>query len=90
MGEYWIITNEQQSFQLSNHLYSKQWEKNTPCSTKAIVLLELIEVLYNKGKHIESGLIKVFINNRYNNKRLTEEMIKLNTFAKKQEQKLLK
>jgi len=47
----------------------------------AIVLLELIEVLYNKGKHIESSSINISIDNSYNNQSLNAEILKFNMYT---------
>ena len=54
-----------------------------PCGTEAIVLLKLIEVICNKRKHIESGSIKIFIDNSYNNRSLKAEILKLNMCTQK-------
>ena len=49
---YWIITNLAKISEWENRLYSKLWYYNTPCSREAIILLKLIEILYQKGKHM--------------------------------------
>ena len=46
-----------------------------------ITLLELLEVLARKGKYIMSGLIEVWIDNRYINRKVYRELIKQSLFS---------
>ena len=49
MARYWYITNYQKETKSSNKLYHKKWADNTIVGAESIVLLELIEVLEQKG-----------------------------------------
>ena len=62
---YQIITNLAKTSELENRLYSKLWYYNTLYGGEAIILLKLIEVLHRKGKHINQGVIDIFIDNKY-------------------------
>jgi len=46
-------------------MYYKKWEYNTSYVAEAIVLLELLEVLERKGKHIKEELVIVTFDDRY-------------------------
>jgi len=63
MGDCWIITDEFKRTNLENRLYHKKWENNTPRGTKVAILLELLEVLECKGRHILSRLVMIRFDN---------------------------
>ena len=54
---------------------------NTPYGAEVIILLKLIEVIYNKGKYTESSSIKIFIDNSYNNRSIKAEILKSNMYV---------
>ena len=45
-------------------MYHKNWESNTAIGAETIMLLELMEVLLRKGKHIRHGKIRIGFYNR--------------------------
>ena len=51
-------------FIFENNLYSKQGTSNDPIATKAIILLDFMEVLYHKIKQIQIGSITVAFDNK--------------------------
>ena len=50
--------------------------ENTSKGAEMITLLELIEVIGNKGKHITSGKIKIGFDNRTSYKKITQALLK--------------
>ena len=64
IGGFWIITNNDKRVRTENVLYHKKWEKNTPGMAEVIILLELITVLEKKGRHMQSGGIKIGFDNK--------------------------
>ena len=69
MARCWFIKDQEGSMLLENLVYHKDWRENTSVGAQYITLLELIEVLYKKGKHIECGTVVIAIGNSkaYNN-----------------------
>jgi len=45
-------------------MYHKKWSQNTICSTKVIVLLDLLEVIERKGRNMTYGLITIGFDNK--------------------------
>ena len=64
MGGYWIITNNEKENEIKYRIFSKEWSENSPISTKAIVLLDLVEIAYRKSKHIKNCSIVLYNDNR--------------------------
>ena len=60
---YWCLTNVNQEFESYREIYHKKWENNTNGGTKVAILLELLEVLEHKGRHILSRLVRIGFDN---------------------------
>ena len=56
-----MIWHKENENLLNNHLYHKDWIDNTSGSAKVVVLLELITILEEKGRHMQSGKIIIGI-----------------------------
>jgi hypothetical protein len=59
MAGHWIIADRRKELHLQNTLYHKKWGNNTIVGAETITLLELFEVLWRKGKHINRGKIEI-------------------------------
>ena len=64
IGGYWILVDTERRHIMQNTLYHKRWGENTVKGAEAIVLLELIIVIKNKGRNVESGKITMAVDNR--------------------------
>ena len=42
MGAYWVIMTRKNQTLLSHEMYAKDWSYNTPKTTEAVILLDLI------------------------------------------------
>ena len=65
-----------QSIALENSLFHKEWGSNTIVGAEAITLLELLEVINKKSKHIQHGKINIGIDNRKLRKTIIEKVMK--------------
>jgi len=68
MGGFWIIISFTRSAEIKNKMCSKQWSKNANKGAEAIVLLDLIQIINKKSRHIDSGSIKICTDNQKKHK----------------------
>ena len=59
MGRCLIISDENKSFKKEHVLYHKKWIDNNSGVAEVIVLLQLLEVIEAKGRHINEGEINI-------------------------------
>ena len=64
MGGAWIIKNNEGDELLSNEIYYKEWSNNSNAFAEAITLLELIQVIERKSRHISSRKIVIVLDCR--------------------------
>jgi len=76
MTGYWCIQDGNQNTLTENLLYHKEWMENTAKGAETITLLELIEVLGRKGKHITSRKIQIGFDNRTSYKKIMQALLK--------------
>ena len=76
MTGYWCIKDGNQNTLIENLLYHKEWMDNTSKGAETITLLELIEVIGSKGKHITSRKIQIGFDNRTSYKKITQALSK--------------
>ena len=76
MTGYWCIKDRDKKTLADNLLYHKEWMENTAKGAETITLLELIEVLGRKGKHITSRKIEIGFDNRNSYKKITQALLK--------------
>ena len=81
MGGCWIIEDKEKTFRKERIVYHKRWDENSAGSAEVSVLLELIEVIAHKGKHIEEGEIVIGFDNRKMFKRLTSPIRRNSVYA---------
>ena len=48
---------------------------------EAIVLLDLIQIINQKSRHIESGIIRIYTDNQKNTNRIIKKVMKVNFYA---------
>ena len=60
---YWRIESTDWSIKLENMLFYKEWGANTIAGAEVITLLEMLEVIRKKIKHIQQGSIKIGFDN---------------------------
>ena len=81
MAGYWCIKDIDQRLLIHNTIYHKEWKDNTCKGAEAITLLELIEVIVTKGKHIPTGKIKIGFDNRLAYRKIVNAILKPSTYA---------
>ena len=81
MGECQIITDTEERIRIENVLYYKQQEENTPEVAEVMVLLELIVVLEKKGRHIQSGEIRIGFDNKQAYRKIINKLMRSNIYA---------
>ena len=64
MRGYQYLTNIEKNDKIENMLYSNYWKQNTPRVAEAIVVLNMIEVIKIKGRHIVNGKVVISIDSR--------------------------
>jgi len=64
MTGHWIIASMDRSIKVENTIYHQTWGDNTIVGAEAITLLELLEVIHKKSKHIQHGSIQIGFDNR--------------------------
>ena len=74
----WIIILITRLAKIKHKIYLKQWSKNTNKGVEAIVLLDLIQIINQKSRHIDSGSIKIYTDNQKNTNRITNKVMKVN------------
>ena len=80
VGGHWIITDAQMSEVIDNTLYHNRWGFNTIKGAEAIMLLELMSVLRNRGREINHGKITVGIDNRKVYNGITRPLLKPSSY----------
>ena len=61
-------------------MYYKDWKLGGTKSSKASILLDMIETIHKKTKHIEEGRIILFNNNKLLIRTIWSDMLKENLF----------
>ena len=64
MGRAWIVMKNNGQEVLFNRLYHKKWADNSSKSAEVIILLELVQVIVKKSKHIQYGKIIIALDCR--------------------------
>ena len=82
MGGWWILTSKDKSFKLEKGLFSRNWEDNSSGCAEVIVLLELMTVLEEKGRHIMEGEVTIGFDCKKAHKKIIKEILKSNEYAK--------
>ena len=80
-SRYWIIIDKQKKLRLNNESYHEEWRYNTPHVAEAITLLELLEVIGQKGRYIDSRQITICFDNQHMCKRIIVDIRKSNYMA---------
>jgi len=78
MGGAWIIKNNEGDELLSNEIHHKEWNNNSNVSAEAIMLLELIQVIEWKSRHISSGKIVIALDCREVYRKVVKQIYKTN------------
>ena len=81
MGGCWIISDENKSFQQKHELYHKEWIDNNSGVAEAIVLLQLLEHIEEKGRHINEGAIRIGFDLRKAHKKIINDIKRSNEYA---------
>jgi len=81
MTGHWRIESEDRSIKLENTLYHKEWGANTIVGAEVITLLELLEVIYKKSKHMHQGSIEIGFDNKKAYKTITSKVVKPTQYA---------
>ena len=81
MAGHWIIADRRKELHLQNTLYHKKGGNNTIIGAETITLLELFEVLWRKGKHINRGKIEIGFDNKKAYKEIKTTLRKYTKYA---------
>ena len=81
MSGYWCIRDINKQLLMCNTMYHKQWQDNTVVGAESIVLLELMEILERKGRHIDYGKVQIGFDNRIAYRKIVEQITKASIFA---------
>ena len=81
MGGCWIISDKNKSFEKEHVLYHKRWIENNSDVAEVLVLLELLEVIEAKGRHINEGEINIGFDLRKAHKKIINNIMKSNEYA---------
>jgi len=81
MAGHWIIADRRKELHLQNTLCHKKWGNNTIIGAETITLLELFEVLWRKGKHINRGKIEIGFDNKKAYKEIKTTLRKYTKYA---------
>ena len=84
---FWIISDITKEYEMKYRMYFKTWSLNTPKGTEVTTLLDLIEIVYRKLRHLTSRRIQIFHNNKdvvrgVNHKLITENKLVQDTGSK--------
>ena len=64
LGGYQIISNRDKITEIRYEIFNKQWEYRPIKGGEATIMLDLIEIIVYKSKHINNGSIIVGNNNQ--------------------------
>ena len=64
MGGAWMIKNSNGDELIRNEIYHKEWKENSKRLVEVITLLELIQVIEQKSRHISNGKIEIALDYR--------------------------
>jgi hypothetical protein len=81
MGGCWILEDREKSVRKEHTIYHKQWEDNSSGIAEVMVLLELLEVIEQKGRHIEEGRIVIGFDNRQAYRKIMSPIKRINVYA---------
>ena len=81
MGSYWLITDNKNQEIIQNTLFHKRWNNNIIKGVEAIVILELLIVLYKRSRNVISGKVTIGIDNPKVYKGLVNEIHKVGYFS---------
>ena len=73
---HWRIKIIDRSIKLKNTLFCKEWEENTIVGAEVITLLEILEVIHKKSKHMQHGSIKIGFDNQKACKIIAAKVVK--------------
>jgi len=76
MTGHWMLITTRQTNLTERTIYHKQWHPNTIVGAETITLLELVEVINKKCKHISRGKIRIGVDNRKAYNSITNQMMK--------------
>ena len=76
MTGHWIIETIDRSTKLENTLFHKEWGANTIVGAEVITLLEMLEVIHKKSKHMQHGSIEIGFDNRKVCKTIAAKVVK--------------
>ena len=66
---------------MENTMYSKQWDSNLPKAAEATILLDLVQTIYRKSKHIEIESMVLYTNKQILSRRINNPIPKPNLLA---------
>ena len=81
MGRHQLITNKKKQEIIQNTLFHKRQNNNTIKGVEAIVILELVTVLYKRSRNITSGKITIGIDNPKVCKGIVNKIYKVTYFS---------
>ena len=64
MGTYWVIMDINQQVIIEQEVFSTEWRWNTGYVAKAIVILDMVEIIRRKLYTIDNGGMHIAINNK--------------------------
>ena len=76
MAGHWRIESTDRSIKLKNTLFHKEQGANTIVGAEVVTLLEMLEVIHKKSKHMQQGSIKIGFDNRKAYKIIAANVIK--------------
>jgi len=76
MTGHWIIASTNENIRIENTIFHRSWGNNTIVGAEAITLLELVEVISRKSKHISHGSIEIAVDNKKVYRAITNELPK--------------
>ena len=81
MAGHWCMKDLQQQMLESSTMFHKEWKCNTIVGAEAIVLLQMLEVIERKGRHITSGKIRIGFDNREAHEKIVNKIVKASVFS---------
>ena len=80
IGSCLFITDEKKQKMMHNTLFHKSWSNNTVKGAEAIMLLELVTVLYKRSKSIALAKTTIAVDNWKKHRGLVDETCKVSYF----------
>jgi len=82
MARFWYIKDSENKSLLQNLIYHREWQNNSTEEAEAITLLELMEVIERKGKHIREEKIQIGFDNRQAYKKIVQKLMKPSIYTR--------